>query len=337
MSLLMGIASVIAVSIRSAELIDARMRQFNSILQVMAASIDARDSLTAGHSEKVTEYALGICGELGLSSDYREMIRVASLLHDYGKLGIPDAILKKDGILTADEYEIVKTHSAKTREILAQINFEGIYCEVPEIAGAHHEKIDGSGYPKGLKGDEIPFGAKIIAVADYFEAITAERHYRAPMAIDTAFALLREEIGRHFESRLVEALIGYFVKSRPWPEGERRRPRVPYRTPVFFRVNGKTSSATSEDLSARGIYVASDCEVREGVAVELSIALPDSSSANVEATGRVAWVNGKLQQKKAAFPAGFGVELLEFKETTEDIFMAFMSNYIPAACVQGND
>jgi len=77
--------------------------------------------------------------------------------------------------------------------------------------------------------------------------------------------------------------------------------------------------------------------VKEGVAVELSIALPDSSSANVEATGRVAWVNSKLQRKKAAFPAGFGVELVEFKETTEDIFMAFMSNYIPAACVQGND
>ena len=80
--------------------------------------------------------------------------------------------------------------------------------------------------------------------------------------------------------------------------------------------------------------MASDCEVKEGVAVELSIALPDSSSANVETTGRVVWVNSNLQRKKAAFPAGFGIESVEFKEKTEDIFMAFMSNYIPAACVQ---
>ena len=97
LSLLMGIASVIGISIRNADLMEARQRQFDSILQVLAASIDARDPLTAGHSEKVTEYALGICGQLNLSSNYREMIRVASLLHDYGKIGVPDSILKKTG------------------------------------------------------------------------------------------------------------------------------------------------------------------------------------------------------------------------------------------------
>jgi putative nucleotidyltransferase with HDIG domain len=213
MSLLMGIAPVIGISIRNADLIDARGRQFRSILKVMAASIDARDPLTAGHSEKVTEYALGICSELGLSHEHRELIRVAALLHDYGKIGVPDAILKKNGKLTDDEYEIVKTHSDKTREILKQINFEGIFSEVPEIAGAHHEKIDGSGYPLGLKGKDIPLGARIIAVADFFEAITAKRHYRDPMTIEEAFQLLREGSGKHFNRRLVEALISYYTKS----------------------------------------------------------------------------------------------------------------------------
>ena len=200
MSLLMGIAPVIGISIRNADLIDARGRQFRSILRVMAASIDARDPLTAGHSEKVTEYALGICSELGLSGEHRELIRVSALLHDYGKIGVPDAILKKNGMLTDDEYEIVKAHSSKTREILEQVSFEGVFSKVPEIAGSHHEKIDGSGYPKGLKGKAIPLGARIIAVADFFEAITAKRHYRDPMNIEDAFKLLREGGGQALRS-----------------------------------------------------------------------------------------------------------------------------------------
>jgi HD-GYP domain-containing protein (c-di-GMP phosphodiesterase class II) len=346
MSLLMGIASVIGISIRNTELIEAKVRQFNSVLQVLAASIDARDSLTAGHSEKVTEYASGICAELGLSRDYSEMIRVASLLHDYGKIGVPDAILKKEGKLTSEEYEIVKTHSDRTREILSQINFEGIYREVPEVAGAHHEKIDGSGYPRGVKGKDIPLGAKVIAVADYFEAITAKRHYREPMAVEEAFRILREESGRHFERRLVEALISYYTRRYLKPSvppdesdgnGERRDARVPCRTPVFLQVNGKTTVATSEDLSMRGIYVATDHDVLEGAPLELSITLPGNSSSVIEAKGRVAWVNSKEEPKKAGFPAGFGVELLEFREATEMIFGAFLSRYIPSNCPQGNN
>lgn len=212
-SLLMGIASVIAISIRNSELIEARLRQFHSVLHVLAASIDARDSLTAGHSEKVTEYALAICRELELSSEFCEVIRVAALLHDYGKIGVPDTILKKPARLTPDEYEIVKTHVDKTSEILSQVTFEGIYREVPEIVRAHHEKLDGSGYPRGLKGDAIPLGARIISVADYFEAITSKRHYRDPMPVHEAFAILRRESVDHLEKRLVEALIASYTRS----------------------------------------------------------------------------------------------------------------------------
>ncbi|HEY5974493.1 MAG TPA: HD domain-containing phosphohydrolase, partial [Geobacteraceae bacterium] len=213
MSLLMGIAPVIGISIHNASLIDAKVRQFSSLLQVMAATIDARDPLTAGHSEKVTEYALGICGELGMSKEYSDMIRVAALLHDYGKIGVPDSILKKNGKLTDLEYEVVKTHAYKTRDILEQVNFDGVYCQVPEIAGSHHEKIDGSGYPKGLKGKAIPLGAKILAVADFFEAVTAKRHYRDPMPVEEAIRLLREGSGTHFEKKIVDALISYYSKS----------------------------------------------------------------------------------------------------------------------------
>ena len=211
-NLLMGISSEIGMSIHSAMLTEGRERQFRSILQVLAASIDARDPLTAGHSAKVTEYALGICEELGLPKDYTEMIRVASLLHDYGKIGIKDDILKKNGPLTIEEHNEIKTHVEKTRKILDQVNFEGIYREVPRIVESHHEKIDGSGYPSGLRGDEIPLGSKILAVADFFEAVTAKRHYRDPMPLDIAFGLLMEGCDIHFDRKVVEAFLRYYRK-----------------------------------------------------------------------------------------------------------------------------
>jgi HD-GYP domain-containing protein (c-di-GMP phosphodiesterase class II) len=211
-SLLIGIASVLGISIRNAELIEARERQFRSILKTLAASIDARDPLTAGHSERVTEFALGICDEMDLTKDYRDMIQVAALLHDYGKIGVPDSLLKKPRRLTPEEFEVIKTHSEKTRVILEQVNFEGIFSQVPEIAGSHHEKIDGSGYPNGLSGEEIPLGAKIIAVADFFEAITAKRHYRNPMPVEKATSLLMAERGVHFEKNIVDAFFRYFNK-----------------------------------------------------------------------------------------------------------------------------
>lgn len=322
MSLLMGIATVIGISVRNAKLNEDREQQFKSTLQVLAASIDTRDNLTAGHSEKVTRYAVGICRELGLSRDYCEVVRVASLLHDYGKIGIPDAILKKEGRLTAEEYDRVKYHVAKTREILEQINFEGIYRQVPEIAGCHHEKIDGSGYPLGLKGNEIPFGAKIIAVADFFEAITARRHYRGPMPYALARKLLEERSGIHFERKVVNALLAFLEKNGHFQDEEPpvhpqvregRFRRVPCRTPVSFRLNGRTMSGTSSDISLNGMYVAIDDDIEEGSPIELTFSLPENRSMTIEVRGRVAWVNNGKRRLKPVFPIGFGVEFLDVK------------------------
>lgn len=209
-NMIMGIAPQIAVSINNIKLIEARLKQFQSILQALVASTEARDPITAGHSERVTDYAVGICNELGLPNDYTDMIRVAASLHDYGKIGVDDAILKKDGRLDDNEYEHIKTHAVKTKTILERVNFEGIYRKVPDIAASHHEKLDGSGYPLGLSGDEIPFGAKIIAVADVYEALTSKRHYRDPMPINEAIDYLVENIGNHFDKSCVSAFINYY-------------------------------------------------------------------------------------------------------------------------------
>jgi HD-GYP domain-containing protein (c-di-GMP phosphodiesterase class II) len=209
-NLLMGIAPQIAVGIKNINLVESRIKQFQSILQALVASTEARDPITAGHSERVTEYAVGICVQLGLPTDYTDMIRVAASLHDYGKIGVDDAILKKPGRLTDDEYTHIKTHAVKSRKILERINFEGIYTEVPRVAASHHEKLDGSGYPDGLVDEEIPFGGKIIAVADVFEALTSKRHYRDPMPVSKAFDFLVENIGNHFDKTCVEAFINYY-------------------------------------------------------------------------------------------------------------------------------
>lgn len=208
-NLLMGIAPQIGICMHNTRLTETRVQQFQSIIQALVASTEARDPITAGHSQKVTEYSIGICRELGLPYEYTEMIRVAATLHDYGKIGIYDAILKKPGRLTSEESEVVKTHAAKTREILRQIRFEGIYRDVPSIAGSHHEKLDGSGYPDQLRGESIPLGARIIAVADVFEALTSKRHYREPMALQDVLEHLIDNSGAHFDRSCVDALIRF--------------------------------------------------------------------------------------------------------------------------------
>jgi HD-GYP domain-containing protein (c-di-GMP phosphodiesterase class II) len=212
-SLLMGIANQIGISINNARMIDQQKKQFNSILRVLAASIDARDPLTAGHSEKVTEYSLGIARELGLDETFCEVISIAALLHDYGKIGIRDEILKKPGALTYKEHIEIRSHALKTKLILDQMNFSEEYSEIPFLAGAHHEKVDGTGYPKGLKGEEIPLGARIIAVADVFEALTAKRHYRDPMEPEEALNILKEGINTAFDKKIVEAFFSYYQKT----------------------------------------------------------------------------------------------------------------------------
>lgn len=207
LNILMSIAPTIGVSFRNASLNEARENQFAATLKVLAQSIDARDFLTAGHSEKVAEYALAIATCLGKSHDYCQMIRTAALLHDYGKIGIPDTILKKNGALSPDERVLIQTHSRKSYDILSQVPFDGHFSEIPKIALYHHERWDGTGYPEGLCGQGIPLGARIVAVADFYEAVTSKRHYREPMRIEEAVELLVGGSGSHFDPLIVDTFL----------------------------------------------------------------------------------------------------------------------------------
>src|SRR3989338_8243800 len=126
-------------------------RQFHSMLDVLAASIDAKDGLTAGNSTNVSVIALAIGSELGFSSEELDLLRVAAVLHDYGKIGISDNVLKKEGRLDEEEFDHMKSHASLSEDILTRIHFTRKYRNVPMIAASHHECLDGSGYPRGLR------------------------------------------------------------------------------------------------------------------------------------------------------------------------------------------
>lgn len=212
LELLRALTPQIAIAIENAMLFDEQNQQSRSILEVLAASIDAKDPLTAGHSLKVAEYASGIARELGFGESDIDILNVAALLHDYGKIGISDSILKKPGKLTPKEYEHIKQHVKCTQNILNRMRFMRKYRNVPLIASCHHERLDGSGYGAGLKGHEIPFMSKILAVADVFEALTAQRHYRSALSAEEAFRILEEGIDTQFDGNIVSALKDYWYK-----------------------------------------------------------------------------------------------------------------------------
>ena len=178
--------------------------QLFDTIKVLALALDARDHYTHGHSREVTEYAVAIAQEMGLSVKEIEIIRDAGILHDIGKIGIADALLLKPGRLTDEEYEQIKKHPEIGKSIL-----EPVQCladKIPLIYH-HHERIDGTGYPQGLSGDDIPLGARILAIADSYQAMTSDRPYRKALSMQVAISELEKFRGRQFDSKIVDVFL----------------------------------------------------------------------------------------------------------------------------------
>jgi HD-GYP domain-containing protein (c-di-GMP phosphodiesterase class II) len=203
--LLDAISAISATQLENAQLYEEQKKTFDSFIETLASTIDARDPLTAGHSHRIALYAECIALVMNLPLSRREMLRYAALLHDYGKIAIREAVLTKRGRLTVEEYAHIQEHPAYTKSILKNINFSDGYKDIPMIAAAHHEKIDGTGYPEGIHGNEIPLEARILAVADVFDALTSFRHYRDRMAFQEVVAILERDSGSHFDPSCVEA------------------------------------------------------------------------------------------------------------------------------------
>ena len=173
-------------------------------IRALAAALDARDPYTAGHSERVSTLSVMMGREMNLGSDQLEVLRLGALLHDIGKIGVSDQILRKNGPLTADEFEQIKRHPGLGARILRQVPFLSPHLPIVEL---HHERPDGRGYPFGLRGEDVPLEARIVHVADAFDAMTSARAYRAARPASVAIAELERFAGTQFDTACVDALI----------------------------------------------------------------------------------------------------------------------------------
>jgi HD-GYP domain-containing protein (c-di-GMP phosphodiesterase class II) len=194
---------------------------FNSTVRAFSATLDARDPYTHGHSERVTDFSVAIAEEIVLSEEDLHDLRLSALLHDVGKVGVPDAILLKSGKLSGEEFELMKQHPVIGYHIVKPVkqlkrSLDGIRY--------HHERIDGRGYPDGLKGDQIPLQGRIIAVADCFDAMTSTRSYRERFATNLAVDILIETKGTQHDPRLVDAFVAAYEKGKIIEQARRPQP-----------------------------------------------------------------------------------------------------------------
>ncbi len=197
---------------------------FLGTVKALAAAIDGKDPYTRGHSERVARFSLAIAERMDLPDDEMEKLRISALLHDVGKIAIDDNILKKPAALTNEEYEIMKGHPQKGFKIMSQIPamrdfLPGMYM--------HHEMINGAGYPQGLKGDEIPMQARIVSVADTFDAMTTDRPYQKALPLEDALTRIKDFIGTRYDEQVVAALVAACEAGQVAPGRARLRPRAP--------------------------------------------------------------------------------------------------------------
>jgi putative nucleotidyltransferase with HDIG domain len=217
-----------SLSIRDAfEEVQRRAREnkelFINSIRALAQAIDAKDPYTRGHSERVATYAESIAAEMGLSAEEVEKVKLSGLLHDVGKIGVDDRIIRKPTALTEEEFELMKTHPVKGAAIMAAI---------PQLADVipgmkyHHEKWQGGGYPEGLKGEQIPLQARIVTVADTFDAMTTTRPYQKAMEIRFVVDRIRQFAPSRFDPRIVEAFVRAWEKGIIVPIEESPRPQA---------------------------------------------------------------------------------------------------------------
>ncbi len=227
------LAGQAAIAIESAELLEnlqgsnAELRMaYDETIEGWSHAMDLRDEETEGHTQRVTELTLQLAGRMGFSIEELDDVRRGALLHDIGKIGVPDAVLLKPGPLTDEEWMIMRRHPQFAYDMLAPIAYLRKAVDIPYC---HHEKWDGTGYPRGLKGEQIPWAARIFAVVDVWDAITSDRPYRKAWSRRKALAYIRGQSGKHFDPKVVEI----FLKHLPRDGGE----AGPRRTHIKPRQN----------------------------------------------------------------------------------------------------
>jgi len=213
LELLAAIGNQAGIALQRTRLLVELENLFFSSIRSLVAAIDAKDQYTHGHSERVTAFALMLAKQLGFSDHDNEVLRLAGLLHDVGKIGVSESVLNKPGDLTDEEFELVKLHPTHGAEIIS--NIQSPY--VPEIVAGvrhHHERWDGTGYPDGLKGEETPLLARVLNLADAFDAMTSDRPYRKGFSIERAIQIVRDCSGSQFDPTVSAAIIELHEQGR---------------------------------------------------------------------------------------------------------------------------
>jgi HD-GYP domain-containing protein (c-di-GMP phosphodiesterase class II) len=212
--LLVAIGSSAGISIVNAQLFQKQQQMleeqkqiFDSFIDTLATSIDAKDSITAGHSSRVRLYAGLIASQMNLEPKMKEIIETAATLHDIGKIGIRDSVLQKEGKLTDEEYAHIQKHVEITYNILHKIHMSEDFKLVTEIACSHHEKYNGMGYYRKIAGENIPLGGRILAISDVFDAITSKRHYRDKMPMLNVLKIFVTDNNSHFDKKIVDEFL----------------------------------------------------------------------------------------------------------------------------------
>jgi putative nucleotidyltransferase with HDIG domain len=203
---LASLAASAAVAVENAQLVAEQKQLWQTLIETLAMTVDARDQQTAGHSQRVTRYADVIGRAMGLKGKDLEKLRAAALLHDYGKIAVRDKFLQKPGKLDEAEFAYMKAHAEKTFEFLAHLEFPRDMRDVPVIASQHHERMDGKGYPKGLAAESIVLGARIVAAADVFDALTSPRYYKPAYPIDKTLEIMDGMAGDHLDPKVMAAV-----------------------------------------------------------------------------------------------------------------------------------
>ena len=183
------------------------VRGLREVVDALLAALEGKDRYLEGHASRVSKYAYRLGKVLGLPRNQLRMLELAALLHDVGKIGVHEDILNKTGKLTDEEYEEMKRHPVLSHDILAPVGF--LQSCLPAVLH-HHERMDGKGYPQGLVGEDIPYGARIISVVDAFDAMTSRRSYRDAMEVDRVIEILREVAGTQLDPDVVDAFLGNF-------------------------------------------------------------------------------------------------------------------------------
>jgi HD-GYP domain-containing protein (c-di-GMP phosphodiesterase class II) len=209
--LLETLGNQVAIAVENALLYQNLKNQFHETVMAMATAIEAKDRYTGGHTKRVALFSELIAKYMDLSKEEREEVKLSAILHDVGKIGIDDKVLKKDAPLDKGEWEHMKQHPDLGYRILAHIRS---LKRITDGMRFHHERPDGNGYPMGLKGEEIPMIARIISVADTFDAMTSNRPYRKGLDYDVAFEEIVKNAGTQFDQKVVDAFIRAFKMER---------------------------------------------------------------------------------------------------------------------------